>query len=81
MLLIHSTIISLTIGNKIGQSIPGSPVSYQQFLKGNYVNSFYLTPVTKYEVSFEILSLTNAKSAGPNGITNLYIEVIVTVDL
>ena len=47
------------IGKNIADEIPDSHTDIHQYLKGNFLNSFYFTPVTQNEVSRLIISLKN----------------------
>lgn len=50
-----------TIGEKIANSVPPSNVSYHEFLRGNYVGSFFFPEVTIGDVILYVKSLKNKK--------------------
>ena len=47
------------IGGSITNSFPFNPNSHSSYLSGNYINSFFFTPVTVYDINKVVLSLKN----------------------
>jgi hypothetical protein len=53
-----------------------SSIPFTSFLKGDYGNSFYFSPVSEFEISSVISSLYCSKSAGPNSIPIYLLKIL-----
>jgi hypothetical protein len=49
---------------------------FTSFLKGDYSNSFYFSPVSEFEISSVISSLNCSKSVGPNSIPIYLLKIL-----
>lgn len=66
------------IGSKLAQSIPSVNRTPCSFLPARLQNSFYLNPVTSYEIENEILNLNCTKSTGPFSIPINILKIVKT---
>ena len=62
------------IGQNLSDSLPPSPVTYQQFLKNRQKNSFYLRPSDPMEV-LEIIESFKKNSPGPDKIPPKFVRI------
>ena len=53
-----------------------SSIPFTSFLKGDYSNSFYFSPVSEFEISSVISSLNCSKSVGPNSIPIYLLKIL-----
>ena len=51
----------VNIGKRISESMNAGPYDHYQYLKGNYINSLFLAPVSSADVEEIILSLRNMR--------------------
>lgn len=64
-----------SIGKTLSETIsPPEGAIYQQYLQGNYVNSFFLAPTDKTEVTKIIMSMKSSHTAGVDGICSKIIK-------
>ena len=63
-------------GHTTEQSVPMSSIPFTSFLKGDYGNSFYFSPVSEFEISSVISSLNCSKSVGPNSIPIYLLKIL-----
>ena len=67
----------VSVGNDLAAEIPLTPVNPLSFLKGNYAQSLFLSPVTYDELRVVIDSLKNG-SAGPDELQSKVIKSLKT---
>ena len=53
----------VNIGSNIAQSVHSQPDDHKRYLRGNYPNSFYFSPVSSHEINSVICSLKNKQSS------------------
>jgi hypothetical protein len=67
----------VNVGPKLAKKIPKvNDISYEDYLKGNYVESMFFEPVTENELLVEIINLRENKSAGYGEISSKMIKAI-----
>ena len=66
----------VNVGPNIARKIPKSNRTYDQYLTGMYENSFFLEPITKYELQNEIINLNPNKSPGHDGVSVKIIQSV-----
>ena len=52
----------VSVGSNISNSLQCQPDSHKQYLKGNYIRSFYFSPVSSFDKATQISSLKNKPS-------------------
>ncbi len=67
----------VNVGPQLAKKIPNdNNISYESFLKGSYIDSMFLEPVTENELMNEIINLSENKSAGHDEISAKMIKEI-----
>ena len=66
----------VNVGPNIAKKIPKGDRTYDQYLTGIYQNSFFLEPITKYELQNEISSLNPNKSPGYDSLSVKIIQKV-----
>ena len=66
----------VNVGPNIAKKIPKSSRTYDQYLTGMYEDSFFLEPITKYELQNKINNLNPNKSPGYDGVSVKIIQSV-----
>ena len=70
----------VNVGPDIAKKLPKSDGTYNnQYLTGNYKNSFFLEHITKYELEVEIKNLSSKKSLGYDSLSVKVIQSVTNV--
>ena len=66
------------IGNRLASSIPSTNVPPLSYMNPPQTSSFFLSPVTRYEIEQEIIKLNPAKATGPFSIPIKLLKILNT---
>jgi hypothetical protein len=69
----------VNVGPNIAKKLQKSDRTYNQYLTGSYKDSFFLEPITKYELETEIRNLNPKKSPGYDGLSVKVIRSVTDV--
>ena len=68
----------VNIGPGLAKKLPNSKTTFDKYLTNSCKNSFFINPITKYELENEINNLNAKKSPGYDGISSQVIKAIAT---
>ena len=66
------------MGPGIASRLPNSEKTFNEYLSNKCKNSFFIVPVTTFEVETEIKNLNSQKSPGYDGISIKIIKIVAT---
>ena len=66
------------IGNRLASSIPSTNVPPLSYMNPPQTSSFFLSPVTRYEIEQEIIKLNPTKATGPFSILIKLLKILNT---
>ena len=68
----------VNIGPSLAKKLPNSKTAFNKYLTNSCKNSFFISPITKYELENEINNLNSKKSPGYDGISSQVIKTVAT---
>ena len=69
----------INIGKDLASAFPDGKLDYENYLKGNFLNSMFVTPSNIGEVTSIILSLNKSSSTGPDEISSKLLRLSANI--